>query len=61
MTLEQIEKAFEPFYTTKGPKSGTGLGLSICRSIIRRHGGEIVVESSPGDWTAFRFDLEPKD
>ncbi|MGE5222063.1 MAG: ATP-binding protein, partial [Omnitrophica WOR_2 bacterium] len=43
---EYKEQIFEPFFTTK--ESGTGLGLSICYDIIRRHSGEITVESHPG-------------
>lgn len=46
------EKIFEAFFTTKGNK-GTGLGLSISRWIVRKHGGEIKVESEPGKGSTF--------
>jgi signal transduction histidine kinase len=44
---ESLDKIFEPFYTTK--KAGTGLGLSIVCEIIKGHGGDISVESEPGN------------
>jgi signal transduction histidine kinase len=44
---ELLERAFEPFYTTKEAGKGTGLGLSISASIISEHKGTIRVESSP--------------
>lgn len=49
MNEEQIGRAFDPFYTTKQVNEGTGLGLSISLGIVRRHGGEIVINSAPGE------------
>jgi signal transduction histidine kinase len=46
MDEEQLEKIFDPFYTTK--ETGTGLGLSISYGIIHRHGGNIEIHNSPG-------------
>ncbi|RXH57334.1 PAS domain-containing sensor histidine kinase [Granulicella sibirica] len=52
MSPETIQKAFRPFYTTKGIM-GTGLGLWICKEIIDRHNGAIQVRSRVGYGTAF--------
>ena len=46
---------FEPFFTTKTQSSGAGLGLAVAYGIIRRHGGEILVETGPE--TTFRIRL----
>jgi PAS domain S-box-containing protein len=50
---EQINRIFEPFYTTK--KKGTGLGLMIVQRIVRAHGGRIELESQAGRGTTFRI------
>jgi len=47
---------FEPFFTTKRGK-GTGLGLSITQAYIRNHGGEIDVDSIPGQGTTVRVTM----
>jgi signal transduction histidine kinase len=54
---EVLAHIFEPFFTTKGPAAGTGLGLSVSFGIIERHGGRILVESSPGGGSTFRVQL----
>lgn len=46
---EDLEKIFEPLFTTK--QSGTGLGLSSCKNIIERHRGEISVRNDPTTFT----------
>jgi len=43
---ENITRVFEPYFTTK--QSGSGLGLLIVRRIVRAHGGEVIIESAPG-------------
>jgi PAS domain S-box-containing protein len=50
-----LEKIFNPYFTTK--ETGSGLGLSVCHSIIKRHGGGIIVESLPGNGTIFIIKL----
>jgi PAS domain S-box-containing protein len=52
MTEEVRKRIFDPFFTTKG-EEGTGLGLPVSYSIVKRHGGEMRVESRPGGGTTF--------
>ncbi len=54
---DNIEKIFDPFYTTKSVGEGTGLGLSISYGIVKSHGGQITVESEVGKGTSFYIDL----
>ena len=57
---EHMDRIFDPFFTTKGRDKGTGLGLSISDGIIRGHGATLTVESEPGEFARFIFDLPLK-
>jgi signal transduction histidine kinase len=52
---EDLERVFEPFFTSK--VGGTGLGLAISREIVVEHGGTLVCESAPGNGATFRLTL----
>ncbi len=56
MTEEVKKRVFDPFFTTKGVTS-SGLGMSVSYGIIKRHGGEILIESEPGRGTTFILHL----
>jgi signal transduction histidine kinase len=56
MSEEVRRRCLEPFFSTKGEK-GTGLGLSMVFGIVKRHGGSVEIESTPGEGTTFRIRL----
>ena len=56
MTEEVRKRVFDPFFTTKGV-TNSGLGMSVSYGIIKRHGGEILIESEPGRGTTFILHL----
>ena len=58
---EEIKhQIFEPFFTTKSPGIGTGLGLFISYSIVKKHKGQLTVESSVGKGSVFRIKIPRK-
>ncbi len=59
IAAENLQKIFEPYYSTK--KSGVGLGLSIVKKIIEEHDGNIEVKSELGKGTRFNILLKLKN
>jgi hypothetical protein len=52
---DDVPRIFDPFFSTK--EKGTGLGLSVSYAIVNAHGGELLVQSTPGRGTAFTLRL----
>lgn len=52
-----LERVFEPFWTTKAPGEGTGLGLSLVHRIVTDHGGEVRARTEPGSGAVFTLVL----
>jgi two-component system NtrC family sensor kinase len=57
---EHVKNIFKPFFTTKAVGKGTGLGLYISHEIVKRHGGNIYVESKEGEGSVFLIELPCK-
>jgi len=55
-----IDKILQPFFTTKKGTEGTGLGLSISFDIVKAHGGNIQIVSTPGQFTQFVVTIPDK-
>lgn len=54
---ENLDRIFEPFFSTKKEKTGVGLGLSVAYGIVSKHNGQILVQSEPGNGSCFQVQL----
>ncbi len=61
MSAEQLDRIFDPFYTTQEVGSGTGLGLTVSMDIIKSHDGRIKVDSQKDNGTSFIITLPVKE
>ncbi len=57
MPEDLLDRVFEPFVTTKGPRHGTGLGLPVVYRIVQDHGGQISIDSRAGHGTRVELTL----
>jgi CheY-like chemotaxis protein len=55
ISAQNMQRIFEPFFSTKEPGKGTGMGLHTVSAIMHEAGGHILVESQPGEGTTFRL------
>jgi len=58
---EDLERIFDPYFTTKEVGKGTGMGLSIAHGIVKNYGGSITCDSRPGEGTVFHIILPAVD
>jgi signal transduction histidine kinase len=58
---EDMERLFDPFFSTKPSGQGTGLGLAVCRTLVNQHHGDITVKSEPGTGSTFTVWLPPAE
>lgn len=61
MDEETARRAFDPFYTTKGPSRGSGLGLATVYGIVTQSGGNVEIRSTPGQGATFTVTLPATD
>ncbi len=56
-----LDRIFDPYFTTKVKGKGTGMGLAVVHGIIKSYGGDIQVESAPGQGACFRITMPAAD
>jgi PAS domain S-box-containing protein len=61
ISAEDMERIFDPYYTTKKVGRGTGMGLAVVHGIVETHNGRINVNSTPGKGTAFEIFFRSTD
>ena len=55
--VQEPDRVFDPFYTTRPVGQGTGLGLSVCYGILQEHNGKILCQNRPEGGALFRIEL----